>query len=1851
MPADKSTVVERGPHHRVVEWTGTEADVNGQPVTFTNRYTEVASGLHYRGGTGEWLETVAEFAAVPGGFVAARGPHQVALSTDLSTPGAVTLVTPEGQILHSAPVLLAYVDYATGETVRLADLKAARGELVAPNVVLYADAFDTLAADVRATYAVSGFECDVVLRQQLPDPAMLGLNPETTEMAVYSEWPDARPDQAESQVPSGGTLLTDTALAFDSLVMAQGRAFGLDEQARVRGVEVPVRKTWQEIEGRNYLIERASYRALQPLLGELPGANAPTPEQRRRWRKLKATARLELPARRTGTPPWPQGANGRLLAHQPPLGAGPAVNLAANHPASSVTRRGVVLDYTIVNTTTNYTFDALTTYYISGPVTLRSNVTFQAGTVIKFAATNTPGLTIYDLSTLTWLGAPYRPVTLTSKDDTASGEPLPGASGTPSGSYARPALKLSNLGAVLLTNLCIRNADVGIVATGSSRPTVRHGQFVDCATGVKTDFTSTLQNVLFDHVTNAIWTAGIYPSTGEFVTVDTSSYVNYSPGGGVLSLTNSLLVSILYTNGCALDTYTFLPAGSELPVFKVAGAGAHYLDLHDPNTDKLAKFPPASSFMAAELASQTVYAPQVVSSAISADQTLASLVDREAGAEMIYIGYHYRPLDFYVTNSAITNATVTLTNGAVLGFAGTNGFVLAAGGRFVSQGRPEALNRLGWASAVQERATNGSAASYRRMFFLTNSPSTRPDLSLRLTRAEFAADTANRRLLVDDGGYFLGSLSLRDSQFMNAKVVLGPVGTPGPTLAFGVINNVFDTCSVNFSHYYDELLTVTLYHNLFLNGSLGLGYVTNTYNPVWTVKDNVFAGASLSGGGTYVQGGNNGYTAASAFWGGSGNQLSLVTTGTGGFTNGPLGGYYYPSSGGGTTLYALVNAGSRNATNAGLYHYTTQTSQAKETNSTVDIGFHYVATTGSGSTTPPDYDADLILDYLEDANGNGVRNGTESDWQSFDTDVDSVSDWDELRFGTDPNDGDSDNDGVSDYNEITQGTDPTDGTNSVPILLGDWRFNTAGSLTNQQGASPLAGGGVSLTPSYEGWAVAFGTNVAATNVLRYAVADGSHTNLNLRWGTIHLTYVPDWYFGSPTNAPGQICRLLECGAWQLNITADGQFLTFQTPAADGVTTNVNLKVSLPPYAVASTNRIAWEIQLEYSSVYSRININDSLYDGTGVHLPSGLVTTNGFCLGSAADGTSGARGYLDQLTTWNAMMEYRFASYHGGASRYTSTAALQDLRARRSQTLYATLPASGIDLHWLRGWEGDPAANAGNYNLERRVAGTTTWSVVATNLFTDIWHDTNVTAGTYYEYRLPRPGSLSVTNDWPTLVAARAGAPIESRGKVILLVDNSVASNLASDLNIFTNDLIGDGWTVARYDVPRHTNDYWGSDPLHLLNATNLYYKTNLLANRAIISNEWSMNPNGTNVVILLGHVTVPYSGSYAEDHHDPQHFGAWPADAWYADVDGQWSDTNSNSSLDPYLRNVAGDFKWDPNASSNLTFEVSVGRIDFDNLPAFGSYVSPPATNDHDLEVKLLQRYLAKNHAYRRGDYVFDPSLRLYDDEKYAIASGDFKGTHGDAAVVAARFFGGDLSQESYDNGFRSSAASRSPTLWAVHGGYGHIDRVQASFGNARSAEDIAPNNYVGDFAFGIFSGSWFGDWNLPYDDAGFQNNNLLRSCLAQTDNALAVLYGLNSGWKFPTQAVGDSLASILQAIFKSNGGQSVRTTFILGDPTLRFAQVKPPGAPTVTVNGGNVILTWTASGTAGAGYWVYSTTNLSSPNWTRLTSGAPITTLSYTNIGPTGTNLYLVRSIGLQSSGAGSYTNLSQGVFKVYP
>ena len=208
--------------------------------------------------------------------------------------------------------------------------------------------------------------------------------------------------------------------------------------------------------------------------------------------------------------------------------------------------------------------------------------------------------------------------------------------------------------------------------------------------------------------------------------------------------------------------------------------------------------------------------------------------------------------------------------------------------------------------------------------------------------------------------------------------------------SFTFTNNLFLNCSniwyqPNISGY--SPFVVTFYNNLLREGSFQFTY--DKTGTTWTIKDNLIDCDELSqAGGLALSADYNGYRSGLTTIGGTHNKTGLTPDyQSGPMTNyvGYLGNYYYPTSGGSTSLTNLINTGSRTAPNAGLYHYTTTTNQTKEAASQVDIGFHYVAL--NGSNQPADTDGDGLPDYLEDRNGNGTFDTGETDWQTSNSGV------------------------------------------------------------------------------------------------------------------------------------------------------------------------------------------------------------------------------------------------------------------------------------------------------------------------------------------------------------------------------------------------------------------------------------------------------------------------------------------------------------------------------------------------------------------------------------------------------------------------------------------------------------------------------------------------------------------------------------------------------------------------------------------------------------------------------------------------------------------------------------------------
>ena len=108
---------------------------------------------------------------------------------------------------------------------------------------------------------------------------------------------------------------------------------------------------------------------------------------------------------------------------------------------------------------------------------------------------------------------------------------------------------------------------------------------------------------------------------------------------------------------------------------------------------------------------------------------------------------------------------------------------------------------------------------------------------------------------------------------------------------------------------------------------------------------------------------------------------------------------------------------------------------------------------------------------------------------------------------------------------------------------------------------------------------------------------------------------------------------------------------------------------------------------------------------------------------------------------------------------------------------------------------------------------------------------------------------------------------------------------------------------------------------------------------------------------------------------------------------------------------------------------------------------------------------------------------------------------------------------------------------------------------------------------------------------------------------------------------------------------GDNNRVLAILGDPTLRLHILTPPSNVRATNDRGVVKLTW-SSGESGSKHFVYRGSNKAGP-FTRI-SKKFVESPMFTDEQPSKDEaVYMVRALRLVTSGCGSYTNLSQGIF----
>ena len=436
--------------------------------------------------------------------------------------------------------------------------------------------------------------------------------------------------------------------------------------------------------------------------------------------------------------------------------------------------------------------------------------------------------------------------------------------------------------------------------------------------------------------------------------------------------------------------------------------------------------------------------------------------------------------------------------------------------------------------------------------------------------------------------------------------------------------------------------------------------------------------------------------------------------------------------------------------------------------------------------------------------------------------------------------------------------------------------------------------------------------------------------------------------------------------------------------------------------------------------------------------------------------------------------------------------------------------------------------------------------------------------------------------------------PLESRGTMLLLIDDLFQESLATEIQRLKWDLIGDGWEVQTQYVPRTMS---------------------VTAVKEVIKS-YNQSLENLNALFILGHVAVPYAGDIYPDTHT-EHRGAWAADVYYAELDSAWTDDTVNraTAFFEYNHNVPGDGKFD---QSYLMDEVDLqmGRVDFFNMPAFNLS-----------EAALLKRYLDKNHQFRNQEY--EVVRRALIDDNFGQA---FNSPSSSAWRNFAQLVGRENVQEiDYFSTLRNESY-----LWSFGCGSGsHI-----------SAEGIGNTN---DFAndslqtvFTLLFGSQFGDWDNV--------NNFLRAPLASGMTLTNAWAGSNPFWTLHHMAMGYPIGyATLQTQNSNDGvyipGPQLVHLALMGDPSLRLHPVKGVDSLSLSNWEEGVLLNWAAVNDPQIeGYHIYRADSVYG-KFVRINE-SPITINEYLDEAPIyGKNVYMVRPMKLEESASGTYYNLGQG------
>ncbi len=515
------------------------------------------------------------------------------------------------------------------------------------------------------------------------------------------------------------------------------------------------------------------------------------------------------------------------------------------------------------------------------------------------------------------------------------------------------------------------------------------------------------------------------------------------------------------------------------------------------------------------------------------------------------------------------------------------------------------------------------------------------------------------------------------------------------------------------------------------------------------------------------------------------------------------------------------------------------------------------------------------------------------------------------------------------------------------------------------------------------------------------------------------------------------------------------------------------------------------------------------------------------------------------------------------------------------------------------------------------------WQALALDLpaGTSSYIDRNLGTGQAWEYQVRRKDTWQYAAFTYDAIGYTAGAMLLDRtnpqGQLILLVAEDVVQNLPSEYERLKRELTADGWWVKELIVARASDWDSGETVSEIRSRIQDIYQD-------------APTDDKPRQLFILGHVALPRCGASevaAPDQHN-ENKGARGCDAYYADIDGVFTDTvtfDPGNLVDPLLVNRPGDYKWDQDFLPSEV-ELAFGRVDFADL-----------TDLAGEEMDLLRSYLNRLSNYRNVAPGFDMGNRT------AFFQGFDNSNDGSYR---------SLPNISGAAGVLQNVAGANHPQWVKEQG-----PFQMYMQNRSVPEVVDWETYGMEATVFSSDQSYWGFGDLPQGQSVYSR---IRALLGVESKCLVTLWtttGLNI---FHQLGTGMNLGESLREIINHNRENQKlekppqdfdtpqwwnRTHFAYyGDPSLRLYQVAPVADLKIEAGAIGARLSWSASPDAAIeGYHLYRSASEWGP-FEKITATVQ-TGLSYEDPDYQVGDWYLVKAVAIESTGAGLFYNPSLG------